>query len=138
MSWFRLSSVIFAAWAMVFFFFPRFTNEFAGIGYLSSEHAEDWTQIVGVFSLAFAILLNEAHRSASDDVRRIVARGVLACTLPCALLMTYWQIIPDGRWFRLDVANVVLLYLISWGMFLHGGVWERGRLAVGRGRSSGE
>ena len=138
MSWFRMSSVIFAAWAMVFFFFPRFTNEFAGIGYISSEHAEDWTQIVGVFSLAFAILLNEAHRSASDDARRIVARGVLACTLPCALLMTYWQNIPGGRWIRLDIANVALLYLISWGMFLHSGAWERGRLAVGRGRSSGE
>lgn len=138
MSWYRLSSVIFAVWAVVFFFFPRFTNEFAGIGYFSSEHAEDWTQIVGVFSLAFAILLNEAHRSASNDVRRVVARGVLACTLPCALLMTYWQIIPDGRWIRLDIANVVLLLLISWGMILHGGVWGRGRLAVGRGKSSGE
>ena len=120
MSWFRASSVIFALWAVVCFFFPRFTNEFAGVGYVTSEHAEDWTQIVGVFALAFAVLLNEAHRSAHADVRRIVARGVLAFTLPCALLMTYWQIIPDGRWFRLDIANVALLYMMSYGMFLHG------------------
>ncbi len=78
MSWFRVSSALFAMWGAVFFFFPRFTNEFAGVGYLTSEHAEDWTQIVGVCCLAFAVLLIEAHRSANADVRRIVARGVLA------------------------------------------------------------
>jgi hypothetical protein len=53
MSWFRASSVISAGWAVVFFFFPRFTNEFTGVGYVTSGHAEDWTQIVGVFALAF-------------------------------------------------------------------------------------
>jgi len=118
MSWFRLCSVIFAVYAVVFFFFPGFTNEFAGIGYVSSGHADDWTQIVGLFSLAFAVMLNEAHRSGEPDLRRGVARGVLALTLPCALLMTYWQIIPDRRWVRLDIVNVVLLYLMSVGMFL--------------------
>ena len=117
MSWFRLCSVIFAVYAVVFFFFPRFTNEFAGIGYVSSGHADDWTQIVGLFSLAFAVMLNEAHRFAEPDLRRSVARSVLALTLPCAILMTYWQIIPDRRWVRLDIVNVVLLYLMSGGMF---------------------
>jgi hypothetical protein len=120
MSWFRTSSAIFAFWAVVFFVFPGFTNERAGVGYFMSEHAEDWTQIVGLFSLAFAVLLDGAHRSVSVDVRRNVARGVLAFTLPCGLLMTYWQLIPDPRWFRLDLANVALLFTISYGMFRHG------------------
>ena len=117
MSWFRLCSVIFAVYAVVFFFFPRFSNEFGGIGYVSSGHADDWTQIVGLFSMAFAVMLNEAHRFGEPDLRRGVARGVLALTLPCALLMTYWQIIPDRRWVRLDIVNVVLLYLMSVAMF---------------------
>ncbi|MDH3744089.1 MAG: hypothetical protein OES47_03190 [Acidobacteriota bacterium] len=128
MSWFRVSSVIFAFWAVVFFFFPRFTNERAGVGYVTSEHAQDWTQIVGLFSLAFAVILNEAHSSSNVDVRRIVARGVLAFTLPCAFLMTCWQIIPDRRWFRLDLANVALLCMISYGMFLHGEFSRQGDL----------
>lgn len=102
---------------MVFFFFPRFSNEFAGLGYVASGHAEDWTRIVGLFALAFAVLLHEARRSGSPVARRIVARGVLAVTLPCALLMTYWQIAPDRRWFRLDIANAVLLYAMSYGLF---------------------
>ena len=121
MSWFRTSSILFAFWSVVFLFFPRFTNELAGVGYVTSEHAEDWTRIAGLFALAFAVLSNEAHRSANADLRRIIARGVLVLTLPCALLMTYWQIIPDGRWFRLDLVNVALLYMLSYGMFLHGG-----------------
>jgi len=118
MSWFRVCSVIFAAYAVVFVFFPRFSNEFGGIGYAGGGHAVDWTQIVGLFSLAFAVLLHEAHRSAEPALRRGVARGVLALTLPCALLMTYWQIIPDRRWIRLDMVNIALLYLMSVGMFL--------------------
>ncbi len=117
MPWFRVSSVLFVLWGAGFFFFPRFGNELAGIGYRTSEHAEDWTQIVGLCCLAFAVFLHQAHRSANADVRRIVARGVLAFTLPCALLMTYWQIIPDRRWFRLDLVNVALLCMISYGMF---------------------
>ena len=121
--WFRFCSLIFAMWGLVFFFFPHFTNEFAGIGYVASEHAEDWTQIVGVFSLAFAVVLNEAHHT-NVGARRIVARGVLAFTLPCALLMTYWQIIPDRRWVRLDIANILLLYLMSIGFFLRSDVWK--------------
>ena len=118
MSWFRLSSVIFAAWAVLFLFFARFTNEYAGIDYVTSKHAEDWTRIVGVFALAFAVVLNEAHRSANAEVRRTVARGVLAFTIPCALLMTAWQVTPDPRWTRLDIGNILLLCLISWGLLL--------------------
>lgn len=44
MPWFRASSVIFGAWAVVFLFFPRYSNEFGGVGYITSKHAEDWTQ----------------------------------------------------------------------------------------------
>lgn len=118
MSWFRVCSAIFAFWAILFFFFPKFANEFAGIGYEGSRHAEDWTRIVGLFSLAFAILLNEAHRSKSPQVRRVVARAALAFTLPCALLMTYWQLIPDRRWIRLDIINILLLYVMSFGLLV--------------------
>lgn len=121
MPWFRVSSLIFAAWAGLFFFLPRFVNRLVGRGYVVSEHAEDWTQIFGVSALAFAVVLEEAHRSANAEVRRLVARGVLAFTLPGALLMTYWQLIPDGRWNRLDILNVALLYLMSYGMIVHGG-----------------
>src|SRR5262245_1521017 len=119
MSWFRLSSLIFAAWAGLFFLLPGFSNQVGGIGYVPSDHAEDWTQLVGLFSLGFGVLLNEAHHSPNPAVHRIVARGVLACTLPCALLTSYWQIIPDGRWIRLDLLNVALLFVMSYGMFLH-------------------
>jgi hypothetical protein len=125
MPWFRASSVIFAAWAVVFLFFPRYSNEFGGVDYITSMHAEDWTQIVGLFSLAFAVLLYEAHRSANADVHRIVARGVLSLTVPCALLMTYWQLIPERRWIRLDIADIALLCLISYGMLLQGDVLRR-------------
>ena len=138
MSWFRVSSVIFGWWGVVFLFFPRFTNEFMGIEYVPSGHAEDWTQIVGLCCLAFSVALHQTHRKVDVDVRRIVARGVLALTLPSALLMTYWQIIPDGRWFRLDIANVALLYMMSYGMFLHGDLRGRGQQALTRRKSGGE
>ena len=117
MSWFRLSSLIFAFWALWFFCLPGFSNEIAGVGYITSGHAEDWTRLIGLYSLGFAVLLNEAHGSTSADVRRCVARGVIALALPGALLMTYWQIIPDRRWFRLDIINITLLYLVAYGMF---------------------
>ena len=84
-----------------------------GAGYRTSEHAEDWTQIVGLFSLAFAVLLYEAHRFESADLRRAVARGV-SLTVPCALLMTCWQLIPERRWIRLDIADTALLGVISY------------------------
>jgi multisubunit Na+/H+ antiporter MnhG subunit len=119
MPWFLASSAVFAMWAVVFFLFPAFSNEFGGIGYVRSAHAEDWTQLVGVFSLAFAVLLYEAHRSPSSDVRRVVARGVLSLTVPSALLLTYWQIIPERRWIRLDIADIALLCLVTYGMYSH-------------------
>ena len=124
MSWFRFSSVVFAIWGVTFTFFPRFTNEFAGIGYTGGKHAADWTQLVGLFSLAFAALLNAAHRSVSGDVRRVTARSVLVLTLPSAALMTYWQLIPDRQWFRLDIANILLLTLISYGLFRNSELWS--------------
>jgi hypothetical protein len=122
MTWLRASSVVFGFWAVVFFLFPRYSNEFGGVGYVTSKHAEDWTQIVGLFSAAFALLLYQAHRSASPDVRRIVARAVLALTVPCALLMSYWQLMPERRWIRLDIANIALLCFVSIGMLWGGGL----------------
>jgi len=125
MPWFRASSIIFAAWAVVFVFFPRHSNELGGVGYITSNHAEDWTRIVGLFSLAFAVLLYEAHRSGNADARRIVARGVLSLTVPCVVLMGYWQIIPERRWIRLDIANIALLCFVSYGMFLQSDLRRR-------------
>jgi hypothetical protein len=125
MPWFRASSVIFGAWAVVFFFFPRYSNEFGGVGCITSKQAEDWTQIVGLFSVAFAVLPCQAHRSANHDVRRIVARGVLSLTAPCALLMSYWQLIPEPRWIRLDIANIARLCFVSIGMLWRGGLWRQ-------------
>ena len=115
-SWFGFSSIVFAVWGVLFTFFPRLTNEFGGIGYTGSKHAADWTQLVGLFSLAFAVLLNAAHRSANPDVRRVTARSVLVLTLPSAALMTYWQLIPDRQWLRLDIVDILLLVLISCGL----------------------
>lgn len=84
-------------------------------------------------SLGFAVLLNEAHRAASADVRRIAAISVLSATLPCAFLMTYWQIIPDRQWIRLDIMNILFLYLMSYGMFLQSGLWRpKNRASAGR------
>lgn len=117
MPWFLASSVIFAVWAVVFFVFPAFSNEFGGIGYTKSGHAEDWTRLVGLFSLAFAVLLYQAHRSASVEVRRVVARGVLSLTVPSVLLLSYWQIIPERRWIRLDIADIALLCFVTYGMY---------------------
>jgi hypothetical protein len=85
----------------------------------SPSHAEDWTQLVGLFSLAFTVLLYEAHPSASADVRRVVARGVLSLAVPSVLLLTYWQIIPERRWIRLDIADIALLCFVTYGMYSH-------------------
>ncbi len=125
MPWFGVSSLIFAVWAVVFLFFPHYANEFGGVGYVASKHAEDWTRIVGLFSFAFAMLLYAAHRSANAEARRLVARGVLALTLPCAFLMSYWQVIPERRWIRLDIVDIALLLFISYGMFRHGELRRR-------------
>ena len=113
MPWLRASAVVFAVWALLFVAFPGFTNEFAGVNYTPSKHADDWTQLVGLLSLGFAVLLYETDRIGNDLTKRVVGRGMLAFALPCALLMTYWQVIPDRRWTRLDIINIVLLYTIS-------------------------
>jgi hypothetical protein len=41
---------------------------------------------------------------------------VLTLTVPSALLLTYWQLIPERRWIRLDIADIALLSFISYGM----------------------
>ena len=123
MPWFRITSFLFACWGVLFAGFPHFTNSLAAIGYDPSRHADDWTQLFGLCCLGFAALLHQAHRSANDVARRVVARGILAFTVPCVLLMSYWQIIPDRRWTRFDIANIALLFLISCVMY-----------AAGRGR----
>lgn len=122
MSWFRLSSLIFGFWAVGFSLFPGFVNRTAGLHYLESGHTEDWTRLVGLLSLGFAVLLDRAHRSASFETRRTVALGTLIATLSCALVMTYWQLVPDRRWFRWDLVNIGLLYLISYGMLRPAGL----------------
>ena len=43
-------------------------------------------------------------------------------TVSCALLMTYWQIIPDGRWNRLDIGNIFLLSVMSYGLYMESGL----------------
>lgn len=131
MSWFRLSSMIFTLWGVIFTFFPGGANRFGGIGYVDSKHAEDWTQLVGLFSLSFAVLLHQAHLSASAHARRLVARGVLVLTFPSALLMTYWQVITDRRWIRLDIVDIVFLLLMSYGLFIESGLWSSKRTVAG-------
>lgn len=120
MSWVRLSAIIFVAWGVLFAALPRFANELVGIDYVVNLHAEDWTRIAGLAMFAPAFLLEAAHRTANPEVRRTVARGVLMFTLPCAVLMTYWQLIPEGRWNRLDAINAVLLYGLSYVLFVEG------------------
>ena len=122
MPWFRVSAVVFSLWGVIFFAFPVFANQFAGIGFVGSKHATDWTQLVGLFCLSFTVLLEAAHRSASAELRRIAARSALTLTLPSAVLMTYWQLIPDRQWVRLDILNVVLLLLMSFGFFSQSGL----------------
>jgi hypothetical protein len=124
MSWFRLSSFVFLAWGVIFFFFPRFSNQFGGVGYIDSKHAEDWTRLVGLFSMAFAVLLDGAHRSADAGLHRLVARSTLVVTVPSALLLTWWQLIPDRRWIRLDIVDILLLALVSYGLFRRSGLWN--------------
>ena len=113
MPWFRVSASLFLGWAILFALFPHFTNDLAAIEYVPSKHADDWTQIVGVLCFGLAVLLDQAHRSESAVARRTAARGVLAFSLPCIILMSYWQLIPDRRWTRFDIGNIALLGLIS-------------------------
>src|SRR5207253_10361541 len=113
LSWFRFSALLFAWWSLLFVVFPRTTNRIAAIG-VTTRHADDWTRIVGLFCLAFAFLLEAAHRSTEAALRRVVAKGVLSFTLPCAMLMTWWQLTSDRRWIRLDIADIALLLLVSY------------------------
>ncbi len=130
MSWFRFCSVVFAAWGVAFFFLPRFSNELFGVDYVINLHAEDWTRLIGLTMFAMAFMLDAAHRTSNSEARRIIARGVLMLSLAIAIVMTYWQIIPDGRWNRLDIVNIVLLLVMSYGMFRQSG------LRIGLRRSS--
>jgi hypothetical protein len=110
---FRLSALVFAFWAVVFAGFPTFVNEFAGVGYTTSKHAEDWTRLVGLLCIGYAVLLCRASASPSVELRRSVAIAVSCSTLPCAILMAYWQLGPDRRWTRLDLVNIALLLAMS-------------------------
>ena len=126
MSWFRLASIYSVLCGVSFFFFPRLTNEIYGINYVVSLHGEDWLQMFGLTMFAFAYYLNAAHASTNEEMKRTVARAQLILTVPIVLLMTYWQIIPDGRWNRLDIGNIVILCILSYGMFLYSGLIKKG------------
>jgi drug/metabolite transporter (DMT)-like permease len=126
MSWFRFASIYAALCGVAFFFFPRLSNEIFGINYVISLHGEDWLQLFGLTGFSFAYLLNAAHASTNEEMKRTVARAQLIFNVPCALIMTYWQIIPDERWNRLDIANIVILCILSYGMFLNSGLMRKG------------
>lgn len=121
MSWYRASSLMCFLWSIAFTILPGLTNRLFGKDYLASPHAEDWTRLFGLSVFVIAFFLNEAHRSSVPELRRSVARGALLFFASCAALMTYWQLIPDGHWNRLDIANVLLLYIVSYGMFTKSG-----------------
>ncbi len=122
MSWFRFSAIVLAIWSVAFFALPNLSNEIFGVDYVKNEHAEDWTQLVGLALFAFAFLLEMAHRSSNQELRREIARGALVLTIPVALLLTYWQLLPDGPWNRLDAPNAAVLYLLSYGLFRQSGL----------------
>ena len=113
MSPFRVGSILFAAWGLVFVARPYRANELAGLAYTTTGHTEDWTRIAGLFCLAFAALLESAHRSDGEALRRTTARVVLAFAVPCAVIMAWWQLVPDPRWSRWDLVNVGLLVLLA-------------------------
>ncbi len=128
MSWFRFCSIICAIWGVAFSLLPRLGNEIFGNDYVINLHAEDWTRLVGISLFAFAFLLNAAHASPDGELKRNIARSVLIFTLGAALIMTLWQAIPDGRWNRLDIANIALLYLMSYGLFINSGLLRKGKV----------
>jgi cytochrome bd-type quinol oxidase subunit 2 len=125
MSWFRFSAIIGGVCGATFFFLPHLSNVLFGVNYVSSPHAEDWTQLFGLSLFGLAFILNAAHTSKNAEMKRSVAHGMLLFTLPCALVMTYWQVIPDGRWNRLDIVNIMVLYLMSYGLFVNSGRWKK-------------
>lgn len=125
MSWFRFASIYIALGSAAFFFLPHLSNKIFGIKYVVSLHAEDWTQLFGLAGFPWVFLLNAAHTSTNEEMKRTVARAHLIFTVTCALLMTYWQIIPDGRWNHLDIANIVILFIVSYGMFINSGLMRK-------------
>ena len=125
MSWFRFASIFSVFAAVQYFFLPHLTNEIFGIKYVVSLHAEDWTQLFGLSLLPMAFLFNKAHASTNEEMKRNVARAALIFNLPCILLMTYWQVIPDGRWNHKDIATIVILCIFSYGMFLNSGLMKK-------------
>jgi hypothetical protein len=83
--------------------------------------------LFGLTGFSYAYLLNAAHSSTTEEMKRIVARTALIFYVPCVLVMIYWQIIPDGRWNRLDIGNIVILCILSYGMFLNSGFMGKGK-----------
>jgi hypothetical protein len=112
MPWFRICASLFLGWAVLFAGFPHVTNDLAAINYLPSRHADDWTRLVGLLCFGFAVLLYQAA-TATPITQVIASRAVIAFTLPCAVLMAYWQLIPDRRWTRFDIGNIALLLIIT-------------------------
>jgi len=78
MSWFRAASIYAVLCGVAFFFFPRLSNEIFGINYVVSLHGEDWLRgLLGLTGFSFAYLLNAAHSSTNEEMKRIVAHTVL-------------------------------------------------------------
>jgi drug/metabolite transporter (DMT)-like permease len=125
MSWFRFASIYAVLCGVAFFFFPRLSNEIFGINYAVSLHGEDWLRLLGLTGFSYAYLLDAAHSSTNEEIKRIAAKTALIFYVPCILIMIYWQIIPDGRWNRLDIGNIVILCILSYGMFLHSGLMKK-------------
>ena len=53
------------------------------------------------------------------------ARSGLIFIMPCVFIMTYWQIISDGRWNRMNITNVVILYIMSYVLFVKSGLLRK-------------
>ncbi len=125
MSWFRFSALVGIICGSAFTFFPHLSNVIFGINYSGSLHAEDWTRLFGLAIYGLTFIMNAAHNSQSLEFRQSAARGMLIFSLPCAIVMTYWQIIPDGRWNRLDIINIFFLYLMSYGLLMNSGLFRK-------------
>jgi hypothetical protein len=125
MSWFRFSALFGVICGSAFIFFPHLSNVILGINYSGSLHAEDWTRLLGLAIYGLSFIMNAAHISQSMEFKQSAARGMLIFSLPCAIISTYWQIIPDGRWNRLDIINIFLLFLMSYGLLMNSGLFKK-------------